>query len=226
MTPDRDTPGVRPAPVAPQSPPVGGRPGNEGGDMLLYWRSLSRHKWSIAGLAIAIAILAEVLVSLMTPVYRSTVTLMIEQNKAKFVSIEELYSGISSNREYFQTQAEVLKSRTLAARVVAKLDLVNHPEFDPRRQEPSLVQQVMQHLGIGPAGPADPATWDAETLRSVVVAAFMSRLSVEPVRMSQLIKVSFESENAGDRGPHRERDCRQLYRKRHGCALQHDQARE
>jgi len=165
----------------------------EGRDLLLYWRSIYKHKWSIAGLATAIAVLAQVIVSLMTPIYRSTVTLMLEQNKAKFVSIEEVYSGVTTNREYFQTQAEILKSRTLAARVVAKLDLVNHPEFDPRRQEPTMWQQMLRQLGIGAERSAADAQWTQEALQSAVLGKFLGRLSVEPMRMSQLIKVSFES---------------------------------
>lgn len=169
------------------------RHAGEGGELLLYWRSIYKHKWSIAGLAASIAVLAQVIVSFMTPVYRSTVTLMIEQNKAKLVSIEEVYSGISSNREYFQTQAEILKSRTLAARVVAKLDLVNHPEFDPRRQEPAVWQQMLRQLGIGAENAAADAQWTQSALQSAVLGKFMGRLSVEPVRVSQLIKVSFES---------------------------------
>ena len=33
---------------------------------------------------------------------------MIEQNKAKLISIDEVYSGVSANREHYQTQAEML----------------------------------------------------------------------------------------------------------------------
>ena len=76
----------------------------------------------------------------MTPVFRATVTLMIEQNKAKLVSIEEVYSGVSPNREHYQTQAEMLKSPALATRVIEKLRLVEHPDFDPRQRKPGLLQ--------------------------------------------------------------------------------------
>src|SRR3954464_13073508 len=78
---------------------------NEPMELLLYWRSLARRKWWIIGFAAIVAVAAAIAVSFMTPIYRATVTLLIEQNRAKLVSIEEVYSGVSPNREHYQTQA-------------------------------------------------------------------------------------------------------------------------
>lgn len=167
--------------------------GSAGADLMFHWRGIWRHKWSIAGLAIAIAVLAHVIVALMTPIYRSTVTLMIEQNKTKLVSIEDVYTGIGTNREYFQTQAEILRSRTLAGRVVTRLNLTDHPEFDPRQRELGAWERLLDLLGIAPGVRGDDARWTREALHEAALARFMARVQVEPVRMSQLIKVSFES---------------------------------
>ncbi len=41
--------------------------------------------------------------------------------------------GMTGTREYFQTQAESIKSRDIALRVINKLNLLAHPEFDPRQ---------------------------------------------------------------------------------------------
>ena len=62
--------------------------------------------------------------------------MLIEQGKNKVVSIEEVYSQGFSQREYFQTQVEILKSDELARSVVQKLKLTTHPDFDPRQAEP------------------------------------------------------------------------------------------
>ncbi len=62
----------------------------------------------------------------MRPLYRSTATLLIEQGKAKIVSIEEVYSQGLMQREYYQTQVEILKSDELARKVVRKLE-ARHP---------------------------------------------------------------------------------------------------
>jgi len=156
-------------------------------ELVEYWRSISKRKWSILALALLITLVAGVIVTMMRPVYRSTASLLIEQNKSKVVSIEEVYSGISANREYFQTQAEILKSRELARKVVQKLNLVSHPEFDPRQQETPFWKKWLASIGY-----VDPPLTN-ESIEKAVVEKFLRDLSIEPVRLSQLIKVHFES---------------------------------
>ena len=58
------------------------------------------------------------------------------------VSIEEVYSQGFIQREYFQTQVEILKSDELARKVIQKLKLTTHPDFDPRQAEPGFWRQV------------------------------------------------------------------------------------
>jgi len=167
-------------------------------DLLEYWRTVTKRKWSILGLALAVALLAALVVFGIRPTYRSTAMLLIEAQKNKVVGIEEVYSGMSANREYFQTQAEILKSRELAAKVVQKLKLATHPEFDPRQQEPpfwkrwlGMVGADAGNLGIVIAG-EDNATGE-DAITKGVVRRFRNQLAVEPVRLSQLVRVSFDS---------------------------------
>src|SRR5258708_29895368 len=105
-------------------------------DLIEYWRAISKRRWSILGLTILVAILVLLVVSNMRPVYRSTATMLIEQGKSKIVSIEEVYSQGLIQREYYQTQIEILKSEELARKVVKKLKLTSHPDFDPRQAHP------------------------------------------------------------------------------------------
>ncbi len=156
-------------------------------EVVEYWRSINKRKWSILALALLITLIAGVVVTMMRPVYRATASLLIEQNKSKVLSIEEVYSGISANREYFQTQAEILKSRELARKVVGKLNLLTHPEFDPRQQEKPFWKKWAESAGY-----VEPEL-NSEGIEKSVVAKFSRQLSVEPIRLSQLIKVHFES---------------------------------
>ncbi len=167
-------------------------------DLLEYWRIVAKRKWSILGLALAVTLLTALVVFAIRPTFRSTATVLIEAQKNKVIGIEDVYSGISANREYFQTQAEILKSRELAAKVVQKLNLTKNPEFDPRQQEPPFwkrwlgnVSPDAANLGIAVSDGDEGQGEDAIFKR--VVRAFQSRLTVEPVRLSQLIRVSFES---------------------------------
>ncbi len=166
-------------------------------ELVEYWRSITKHKWSIVGLALAIALLTALVVSAIQPSYRSTATILIETGKNKVVSIEEVYSGMPANREYLQTQVEILKSRELAAKVVAKLKLDTNPEFDPRQKAPPYWMKWLASIGISPeeigvSGGGNAAS-DEAAIKKRVTAAIQRSLQVEPVRNSQLIRVSFEA---------------------------------
>jgi succinoglycan biosynthesis transport protein ExoP len=162
-------------------------------EQLRFWRrSISKHKWSAIGLAMAIALLTTLIVFVIQPTYRSTATLMLESNKSKVVSIEEVYSAMSSNREYYQTQAEILKSEELARRIVTKMKLVDHPVMDPRKQ----AENGFSLKKLVPAawmGEDDAGKYTPEKLQAEVIARFKRELTIELVRNSQLIRISYES---------------------------------
>ena len=162
-------------------------------EQLRFWRrSISKHKWSALGLALAIALLTTLIVYVIQPTYRSTATLMLESNKSKVVSIEEVYSAMSSNREYYQTQAEILKSEELARRIVEKMKLVDHPVMDPRKQKESGFS-LKKLVPAAWLGEDEALTFTPEQLQSIVVGRFKRELTIELVRNSQLIKISYES---------------------------------
>lgn len=160
-------------------------------DLLEYWRSISKRKWAILLFGVVVALLAGVVVFSLTPVYRATTTVLIESNKAKVVSIEDVYSGMSQNREYFQTQAEIIKSREVAMKTIKAMRLWDHPEFDPRTREVGAVQKLLRATGV--VAEPEPIEWNDKNMAEAVYAQFSTHMSVELVRQSQLAKISFES---------------------------------
>lgn len=162
-------------------------------DQLRFWRrSISKHKWSALALALAIGLLTTLIVFVIQPTYRSTATLMLESNKSKVVGIEEVYSAMSTNREYYQTQAEILKSEELARRIVTKMKLVDHPVMDPRKQQESGFS-LKKLVPAAWMGEDDADKFTPEKMQAAVVARFKKELTVELVRNSQLIRISYES---------------------------------
>jgi succinoglycan biosynthesis transport protein ExoP len=158
--------------------------------LLEYWRSITQHKWAILGLATVIAVLAGAVAFAMTPVYRSTATVLIEANKAKILSFDDMLSGMGMQaKEHYQTQVEILKSRDVALKTAQALKIWNLPEFDPRKGEEGLGAKAMSLIGIRPA----ISEWPDEKLANFAVRKLMDNTSVEPVRLSQLVKVHFES---------------------------------
>ena len=155
-------------------------------DILEYWRAISKRKWSIVGLTLLVAILTYLVVSSMRPQYRASATILIEQGKSKVVSIEEVYNQGSNQREHYQTQAEILRSEDIARKVVTKLQLATHPDFDPRQAQPGWLARL-----TGRAQQATDITDEGAAKAAVV--AFRKNLQVQLVRGSQLAQISFVS---------------------------------
>jgi succinoglycan biosynthesis transport protein ExoP len=157
--------------------------------LLDYWRSVAKRKWAILALALVVAVVAAAVAYAMTPMYRSTVTLLIEQDKQKLVTVEEVYSGVSNGREHYQTEVELLKSREVLLRAVTDMKLWDNPEYDPRRKDESFTARLRTTLGFAETR----KTWSDETLAEGVLGKFREAVEVEPVRLSQLVKISFAS---------------------------------
>ena len=74
-------------------------------------------------------------------------------------------------------------------RTVTTMKLWNNPDFDPRKGEDGLSTQVKAMLGMAPP----KVEWNEQTLADATVTPLMKGITIEPVRLSQLVKVSFES---------------------------------
>src|SRR5205814_5174227 len=79
-------------------------------DIVEYWRAISKRRWSILALAFLVAVLATLMAFSLRPTYRGTATILIEPGKTKVLSIEDVYSKGTTDRDHFYTQAEILKS--------------------------------------------------------------------------------------------------------------------
>jgi succinoglycan biosynthesis transport protein ExoP len=157
-------------------------------DIVEYWRAISKRRWSILALTVLVGILATLVVSNMRPLYRATATLLIEQGKSKIVSIEEVYSQGLIQREYYQTQVEILKSEELARKVVQKLKLTKHPDYDPRQAERNWITRLTSG-----AAPREGGEQGEEDALRAVIQRFKKDLQVQLIRNSQLVQISFAS---------------------------------
>lgn len=158
-----------------------------------YWRAIMLRKWYILAFAGLVAAITYGVISNLTPIYRSTATLLVETDLPKLVPLGDAYNGAGSYyREYFQTQAEVLSSHAVAQRVIEGLKLYDHPEFDPRQRKPGVIETwINSNFPSIAAAFRDPVELDQRSIADDVLKNFAERLSVEPIRLSQLIKVGF-----------------------------------
>ncbi len=154
-------------------------------DLREYARILSERRNVVAGtLAVVVAttLLASILV---TPQYRATTVLQIERQGPDILTFKDVV-GVdpASYQDFYQTQYKILQSRSVLRKTAERLDLLNRPEFATRKGSPAerLMNWARGLLGHRqePEDPLEPAFEFLE-----------DGLSVDPVRNSHLVRVSF-----------------------------------
>jgi capsular exopolysaccharide synthesis family protein len=156
-------------------------------DLNEYWRLLMKHRLVIlVAVVLALAVGAAATL-LMRPQYTAVTQLQIDREAAKVVNDDVApRESMIQGEEFFQTQYGLLKSRSLAIRVMDTLGLASSDDF----------LQKMKG-GKAAARPATPLT--AQSLRQrreKVLQTIQHHLKIDPVRGSRLVNVSFESPNA------------------------------
>lgn len=163
-------------------------------DLVRYWRAINRNKWRIAALVGAVMVLAVLYAQSLPPVYRATTTALIERAKSRVPSIEDLYASWVGSEELLSTQAEILRSRELATRLVRKLDLTKHPVYAPVAAPPPWYTRFLPAALVSKAPQPPPAP---EALVQSVATAVQGGITVKPMRNSLVLQISFDSVDPG-----------------------------
>src|SRR6202163_2377798 len=160
-------------------------------DLLEYWRVIQKRYGTVL-----IALLVVFMIGLFAtfrgkPVYEARALIEIQKENPDVPTLQELFQIEGVSDAYIETQNRILKSENLARRVITQLGLEKLPEFTRRsgnwqtaREKPAL-EPVRAEFGIRSA--AD------KTVPEEVLKNFEERLTVEPVKRSRLIEVTFES---------------------------------
>ena len=172
---------------------------NEDIDIREFWRIISRHGWKIIGLMLLSALLSAIVVIPQKSVYRSTATLLLDPEVSKIAPVESLY-GIKSGEQYYKTQYQILQSNSLSRAVILRMELDKNPEFRAKKKIGWLTKlnfdwvNKVRSLLATQEEPDSEAESNAESnALAAIVSTFQSRLTVDPVRDSQLVNVSFDA---------------------------------
>ncbi|MDD9174985.1 polysaccharide biosynthesis tyrosine autokinase [Aliivibrio sp. S2TY2] len=172
-----------------------------------YYFHLIKKRWvSISLFSLLCTAIAALIALSITPMYRATATLLIESSQQRAISIEEVVGIDTSAKEYYLTQFEILKSNQVAQRVIEKLELNQVEEFNPSLTvtEPGFIENIKYELLSHPLIEAhfskdtsnDIDFLDKqEAINRVVLKTFKSRLTISPIRKTQLVNISFESQD-------------------------------
>ncbi|MDD5428457.1 MAG: polysaccharide biosynthesis tyrosine autokinase [Candidatus Omnitrophica bacterium] len=115
-----------------------------------YLKILKRRRKLIVILVTAIPLIVAIVVFSMKPIYRATVSILIEKSPPKITKFEELRQaqmGFLDLQQYYQTQYKILSSRTLAEKIFAELNLGAVKEF---QNEKDPVDKLMENINIEP----------------------------------------------------------------------------
>ena len=76
------------------------------------------------------------------PTYSSNASIIIDANGKSAFDLTSALQGAPPDTALVDTEVEILRSRSLAEKIVAQLDLVNVEEFNPNLQEPGTVDNI------------------------------------------------------------------------------------
>jgi succinoglycan biosynthesis transport protein ExoP len=157
-----------------------------------YWTILLRHRWTVVTF-LAVVLFTTIVVTLVTtPLYRSTVLIEIGPQNPNVVSFQDVVDMGRLQREFFQTQYDVLRSRNLAGRVIDALDLADDAEFNPPARQSVLGSVRGAIAGLFAPPPVEIADRGAAK-QHALIGRFLSGVEVRPRRNSYLVEVSFLS---------------------------------
>ena len=120
----------------------------------------------------------------MKPVYVATAQVEIDRNTSNLLPFQNEQGDVDyfDQENYIETQARVLQSDTLALETIKSLKLWNYPEFHGNPQEIAQLDNL-----------SDPS--QQPMARPAILSEFLGRLSVHLIPNSNLLQVSFSSED-------------------------------
>ncbi|MDB5433134.1 MAG: capsular biosynthesis protein [Caulobacter sp.] len=139
-----------------------------------------------AAVAIVVLAVAVVITFQLTPRYLASADVMIDTRTQDVVKVDAVMGGLPADTNTVDTEVEVLRSRSLAEKVVAELGLDRDAEFNPSLAPPGLLSFLR---------PTPPPSGAAGVLASheAVVDGVLAGLKIRRAGLTYLINVGFES---------------------------------
>ncbi len=145
-------------------------------DLRDLWQIFLKRRWIIMTLTGALFIGAGVLSFLSTPRYTAKGQILIER-ESNILSFQDMFQLEPLSDDYFQTQYKLLQSRSLAGDTIDRLKLTENKAFL------GTVLKSALRPGVDPK--TDPL------VRRKLATWFLDTLSVEPLRRTRLVNLSF-----------------------------------
>ncbi|NQZ13488.1 MAG: polysaccharide biosynthesis tyrosine autokinase [Alphaproteobacteria bacterium] len=171
--------------------------------LLMLWR---RKLLILAVMVVSLA-LVFVFVNMVQPRYSAKALIMIENRFDPGPELRALISSMRVDTTLILSEAEVLKSRTLAAKVVDRLDLMNDPEFNPRLrpEKGGSIDALLSGSDVDNSGQFKAlSVFDQEAEvsqnlmtgeKGAVIDRFLRNVYARPIPGSFVLQIEFKSED-------------------------------
>jgi len=163
--------------------------------LLDYWSVVRKRRWAVLTCLLIVFTTVAIGTFKEKPLYAGRILIEINPEEPHVLSFQQVApTGQSWDiQSYRETQYKILRSRSLAERVVRDLRLYQYPEFYQGHSYLGLVTKDPRKIpSASDPNPPDP---NSEAYRNSV-SNFMKMVGVSPVERSNLVDVSFYSQNA------------------------------
>jgi polysaccharide biosynthesis transport protein len=152
-----------------------------------------KHRWLILACCLSGLFIGFVVTFTTTPIYRATAIIKIDPEAARIVKLDTADSGqVGDIYRFYQTQKELLKSRSLAERVAGNLDLRDAAGFVSPRDTSSWARLLQMIF------PAKAEQKPDLAQRKVAAAGLIQGgLTVNQAPNSSLVTISFDGPDPG-----------------------------
>ncbi len=143
-----------------------------------YWQVLKKRHWWVWGVLAGMVVVTLLVILLMPPIYKVTTTLQIIQDNPSALMGDKAdplgaITGSSELDRFYETQYAILQSPAMAYGLIDALNLKEHPSY----------QKMVKD------NPSDPP----EVIRQKYAQSLLDYLSVDPIKKSFLVNISYKS---------------------------------
>ncbi|MBU3004347.1 GumC family protein [Paraglaciecola arctica] len=169
-------------------------------DFSQYWRIIKRAKWGILFVTLCCLLVGVYIASTATPIYQATTKILADPQQPN-AAREEQYIASALVFLFYETQYEIIQSRSIAETVVNKLDLVEKykkQQQENKSKEKSLISEIKAEVsalfGNAEKKEAPKPLSDIE-IKVMLAAEIQSGLAVSGGKQSQVINLSYQSDD-------------------------------
>ena len=163
-------------------------------DLQMLISTVRRRMGLIVGVAVLVLSAVVIFTFQQTPRYTAIAGLMIDPQKQHVVNVSAVMSGMGTDTTAIDSEVQILKSRSLAERVVSDLKLDQDPEFNTSlKPKGGLFGLLALGKSAAPVNMTANAPAVSQRIHQGVVDRVLAGLSVRRLALTYVIQLSYTS---------------------------------